>query len=109
MCKRPINRRWTRSVVGDKHHLSEVQLLNHCVEVPHLIGCGVGVPCGFIGSAPPKKIKCHDPTRGRERSEEHTSELQSRVDLVCRLLLEKKKNMNYGLVLQIKTDTLRSH
>src|SRR5699024_11727578 len=33
---------------------------------------------------------------GREfcqrRSEEHTSELQSRFDLVCRLLLEKKKN-----------------
>src|SRR3989449_3129327 len=31
--------------------------------------------------------------RGREvRSEEHTSELQSRLHLVCRLLLEKKKN-----------------
>src|SRR5450432_4350944 len=30
-----------------------------------------------------------DPTR--ERSEEHTSERQSRSDLVCRLLLEKKK------------------
>src|SRR5690349_22260848 len=30
-------------------------------------------------------------TRGRLRSEEHTSELQSRRDLVCRLLLEKKK------------------
>src|SRR5699024_11879865 len=29
----------------------------------------------------------------RCRSEEHTSELQSRFDLVCRLLLEKKKNM----------------
>src|SRR5438105_5880847 len=30
-----------------------------------------------------------------ERSEEHTSELQSRVDIVCRLLLEKKnKNIN---------------
>src|SRR5690349_24005254 len=28
----------------------------------------------------------------RSRSEEHTSELQSRRDLVCRLLLEKKKN-----------------
>src|SRR5438105_15666513 len=28
---------------------------------------------------------------GKNRSEEHTSELQSRVDLVCRLLLEKKK------------------
>src|SRR5438105_10765691 len=30
----------------------------------------------------------------QERSEEHTSELQSRVDLVCRLLLEKKKKKN---------------
>src|SRR6202041_4132343 len=29
--------------------------------------------------------------RGRPRSEEHTSELQSHVNLVCRLLLEKKK------------------
>src|SRR5699024_2574151 len=28
----------------------------------------------------------------RQRSEEHTSELQSRFDLVCRLLLEKQKN-----------------
>src|SRR5699024_11841951 len=28
-----------------------------------------------------------------ERSEEHTSELQSRFDLVCRLLLEKKKTL----------------
>src|SRR5207249_6799446 len=34
--------------------------------------------------------------RSREgtRSEEHTSELQSRFDLVCRLLLEKKKKKN---------------
>src|SRR5207249_9563023 len=31
---------------------------------------------------------------GRDRSEEHTSELQSRFDLVCRLLLEKKKKKN---------------
>src|SRR5947209_11673100 len=30
--------------------------------------------------------------RGRSRSEEHTSELQSRQYLVCRLLLEKKKH-----------------
>src|SRR2546422_7788937 len=29
-----------------------------------------------------------------ERSEEHTSELQSRLHLVCRLLLEKKKNIS---------------
>src|SRR5207249_10088758 len=32
----------------------------------------------------------HDPGRLQRRSEEHTSELQSRFDLVCRLLLEKK-------------------
>src|SRR5690606_40253032 len=31
------------------------------------------------------------PHEGRRRSEEHTSELQSRENLVCRLLLEKKK------------------
>src|SRR5216684_6307238 len=31
------------------------------------------------------------PATGRRRSEEHTSELQSRLHLVCRLLLEKKK------------------
>src|SRR5438093_8463720 len=33
--------------------------------------------------------------RRRERSEEHTSELQSLTNLVCRLLLEKKKQKNY--------------
>src|SRR2546422_8476347 len=33
------------------------------------------------------------PVMSRSRSEEHTSELQSRLHLVCRLLLEKKKNM----------------
>src|SRR5438094_5342389 len=32
---------------------------------------------------------------GRPRSEEHTSELQSPYDLVCRLLLEKKKTRNH--------------
>src|SRR2546422_5499841 len=32
------------------------------------------------------------------RSEEHTSELQSRLHLVCRLLLEKKKNINAKII-----------
>src|SRR3982750_4931298 len=39
----------------------------------------------------------HDERRPPARSEEHTSELQSRSDLVCRLLLEKKKK-NYQLL-----------
>src|SRR5256886_9689808 len=33
--------------------------------------------------------------QGRPRSEEHTSELQSQSNLVCRLLLEKKKSQPY--------------
>src|SRR3712207_8498175 len=36
----------------------------------------------------------HRPALVRLRSEEHTSELQSRQYLVCRLLLEKKKKLN---------------
>src|SRR5256886_3671729 len=40
------------------------------------------------------------------RSEEHTSELQSQSNLVCRLLLEKKKNKTIALRLQ---DFLHAH
>src|SRR5215207_11322112 len=36
------------------------------------------------------------------RSEEHTSELQSRVDLVCRLLLEKKKKNSIACTINRK-------
>src|SRR2546430_8949170 len=36
--------------------------------------------------------RAHDERGHEERSEEHTSELQSQSNLVCRLLLEKKKN-----------------
>src|SRR3712207_9075305 len=36
--------------------------------------------------------RLHHGAKGLERSEEHTSELQSRQYLVCRLLLEKKKH-----------------
>src|SRR2546422_5064170 len=36
------------------------------------------------------------PERPPRRSEEHTSELQSRLHLVCRLLLEKKKRKQHG-------------
>src|SRR5206468_6802575 len=45
-------------------------------------------------SAPSARLVCcsrSEPKGNRLRSEEHTSELQSRSDLVCRLLLEKKK------------------
>src|SRR3712207_7711922 len=43
-------------------------------------------------------VELPDPAREKPRSEEHTSELQSRQYLVCRLLLEKKKLTLVGLV-----------
>src|SRR6266576_3805397 len=55
-------------------------------------------PYTTLFRSPPPGASCarrpaSRPTTGpRWRSEEHTSELQSRRDLVCRLLLEKKKN-----------------
>src|SRR2546422_3831318 len=42
----------------------------------------------------PRQNRFHALITVRLRSEEHTSELQSRLHLVCRLLLEKKKNIS---------------
>src|SRR5688572_32409073 len=39
-----------------------------------------------------RHVRLRVPAVGRDRSEEHTSELQSQSNLVCRLLLEKKNN-----------------
>src|SRR2546430_11271304 len=52
----------------------------------------VGYPDSTIGTCPP-------------RSEEHTSELQSQSNLVCRLLLEKKKTTNRQYHLYTDTST----
>src|SRR3989475_8635595 len=45
------------------------------------------------------------PVRAGERSEEHTSELQSQSNLVCRLLLEKKKNKELHIQTSSSTGT----
>src|SRR2546430_7134644 len=48
--------------------------------------------------------------RRRKRSEEHTSELQSQSNLVCRLLLEKKKkNKKTNIVISYRCATRRVH
>src|SRR5690349_17367426 len=49
-------------------------------------------PDGYITLRGVDSIRVEGQTLPELRSEEHTSELQSRRDLVCRLLLEKKKN-----------------
>src|SRR3989442_10044511 len=51
----------------------------------------IGTPASNSASEPPHTVAMDD-----ERSEEHTSELQSRPHLVCRLLLEKKKQPDSG-------------
>src|SRR2546429_3745569 len=48
------------------------------------------------------EIRLSKPRVGVERSEEHTSELQSRLHLVCRLLLEKKKAHRCYSVLTVR-------
>src|SRR5260221_7409858 len=45
-------------------------------------------------AAPSDALPFFFPAQALERSEEHTSELQSHSDLVCRLLLEKKKKVH---------------
>src|SRR5688572_31104601 len=44
----------------------------------------------------------HSTARSPTRSEEHTSELQSQSNLVCRLLLEKKKKQNENIQLRVE-------
>src|SRR2546427_9047168 len=55
----------------------------------------------FRSNSAAGRVAASTPTRARRpwttgRSEEHTSELQSQSNLVCRLLLEKKKKTNEG-------------
>src|SRR2546429_5860686 len=55
----------------------------NCAILCALLGKNAAVPAVHL-QAPERSAQAH-------RSEEHTSELQSRLHLVCRLLLEKKK------------------
>src|SRR2546422_8251215 len=67
-----------------RHELDDTQELNY-----HAIA-GAIAATGFAGYVAHEFVPTRDPLTSR--SEEHTSELQSRLHLVCRLLLEKKKN-----------------
>src|SRR6266571_7548575 len=62
--------------------------------------CAVPHRPGALRQFSPHRYR-HASQAARRRSEEHTSELQSHVNLVCRLLLEKKKK-NIILFLLIK-------
>src|SRR5205809_2811835 len=58
-----------------------------------------GAPCHGLGER--HQVRHGDRWSGEERSEEHTSELQSRLHLVCRLLLEKKKKQKQQTTIHI--------
>src|SRR5260370_24938947 len=74
---------------------TEIYTLSLHDALPILIGC-TALPCRRSTSSRrgcrAARSNSFCPKRGR--SEEHTSELQSHLNLVCRLLLEKKKNTN---------------
>src|SRR5690349_24077864 len=73
--------------VGVHRHIAEgVQSEFDVHDAPSVEGVYAGAwNCGTVPRIPAPL------SAGANRSEEHTSELQSRRDLVCRLLLEKKK------------------
>src|SRR3712207_7985506 len=64
--------------------VAPLEVTDHPVELGHVLAAAsVTVTVGDVDPAPVRPV---------ERSEEHTSELQSRQYLVCRLLLEKKND-----------------
>src|SRR2546429_3451253 len=63
-------------------------------------GCGHGTACSADCGGHATE-DTHDQSEENARSEEHTSELQSRLHLVCRLLLEKKKKKNSYPIINI--------
>src|SRR5438094_7095286 len=72
-------------------------------------GTVVVVVATLIGSGPELSFPWRRPPweAARRRSEEHTSELQSPYDLVCRLLLEKKKKLPHNLFSRVTIPRLR--
>src|SRR2546430_13352196 len=79
-CALPISRRWCR--LGSRERRP---------------------PTIWLGAIEPVAVEPHDRD---ERSEEHTSELQSQSNLVCRLLLEKKKKAQVTDVVQQRRVTI---
>src|SRR5690606_40518623 len=68
-----------------RQHQHNVGLLPYACRLLEAAQHGREIPVELVAVL--VELRCHD-----QRSEEHTSELQSRENLVCRLLLEKKKN-----------------
>src|SRR5690242_21528093 len=68
-----------------------------------------GGPCHLVGAAWHQRVEAQQRVQPTARSEEYTSELQSHVNLVCRLLLEKKKKKIKIQTVQIQQHSLLQH
>src|SRR5256884_4418476 len=83
-------------------------LFRSCAEERSCVGRGQASPgAARTGHPLPQRFQQSGAgdQRGKTRSEEHTSELQSRLHLVCRLLLEKKKKEKRHNTARHETDT----
>src|SRR6266436_10318957 len=67
------------------------------------------LPIFHRGTRPVARARARRRFPRRGRSEEHTSELQSRLHLVCRLLLEKKHHLHPHVSLCTKKDTTHNN
>src|SRR2546430_7578766 len=74
-------RRWIR-------HAIHAHVDHYCSRLDPLTGHELGLPDGHDQNVRQPRDRLHVPGAGVTRSEEHTSELQSQSNLVCRLLLE---------------------
>src|SRR3712207_7666620 len=84
-----------RSVFATRHESASLHSMSDGEELPNLIGrtvAGKFLVEAFLGGGAMGAVY---------RSEEHTSELQSRQYLVCRLLLEKKKTYTIQYIVTI--------
>src|SRR5256885_3568191 len=76
------------------HDSSSGDLVGYDIDVAKAVGGKLGVRVEFVET----------------RSEEHTSELQSPCNLVCRLLLEKKKHLEKRMQwLRVQHEPVRAH
>src|SRR2546422_5138516 len=81
-----------RDLVRPHHRAEAPDALGHGEARPRVEPLHVGEPVGRLGALRDLVDQRQASVGlGLHRSEEHTSELQSRLHLVCRLLLEKKK------------------
>src|SRR5690606_40717571 len=86
---------WSPKLAGERRHRQSAMHAanftpaNPGVKSSHLGRAAPRAPLTWSQSLPPGAA-----CSGGLRSEEHTSELQSRENLVCRLLLEKKNNIS---------------